>query len=233
MKQKDQVVAALERNGGYATFSELNHLLDFSNWKSKSPAATVRCIVQRHPELFYKIMPGLWGLVSMKTTIASVGVKAESSAYTHAYYQGLLVEIGNAKGFGTYVPQQDKNRPYSHKTLGDVATVGKMYDFGYDKLMRRARTVDAVWFNERKMPSMFFEVEHTTDIQNSLDKFYELQDFRSRYFIVADVSRKPKFEDLMSFSRYDAIRKLVGFYDYAKLVKWHQVVLEESACAIV
>ena len=41
--------------------------------------------------------------------------------------------------------------------------------------------MDVIWFNERKMPYRFYEVEHSTNISNSLDKFYELQDFRADF----------------------------------------------------
>ena len=37
------------------------------------------------------------------------------------------------------------------------------------EITNRARTVDVIWFNERLMPHTFFEVEHSTDFQNSLE----------------------------------------------------------------
>ena len=63
------------------------------------------------------------------------------------------------------------------KHLSEVADTYSLPLFTYDSLLRKARTVDVIWFNERQMPSDFYEVEHTTDIKNSLSKFYELQDF--------------------------------------------------------
>lgn len=82
------------------------------------------------------------------------------------------------------------------------------------------------------MPHAFFEVEHTTDIQNSLDKFFELQDFNSRFFIVSSKGNIRHFEDLISWSRYEEIRKRVKFYDYEKLVKLHATKLAELECAM-
>lgn len=98
--------------------------------------------------------------------------------------------------------------------------------------MRKAKTVDAIWFNAREMPHSFFEVEHTTDIQNSLDKFFELQDFNARFFIVAARERLRRFEYLLSWSRYAEIRRRVKFYDYEKLVKLHSAKLAELECAM-
>ncbi len=77
-----------------------------------------------------------------------------------------------------------------------------------------------------------FEVEHSTDIQNSPDKFFELQDFSSKFFIVATQTKIRRFEDLLGWSRCAEIRKRVKFYDYEKLVKLHAAKLAERECAM-
>lgn len=68
--------------------------------------------------------------------------------------------------------------------------------------LRKAKTVDVIWFNERQMPSDFYEVEHTTEIKHSLFKFYELQDFFAKFYIVADVCRKEEFKDKINVSMF-------------------------------
>ena len=105
-----------------------------------------------------------------------------------------------------------------------------MPEFTYDTLIKRARTIDVIWFNERKMPCGFYEVEHTTDIRNSLSKFYELQDFRAAFHIIADESRHAQFNDIISASMYNPIRDLVRFVSYEKLVKQYEkerIVVED------
>ena len=232
MTQVEQVVGALEKCGGYATFSELNQHVDTSAWRTKTPAASIRRIVQTHPKLFYRIVPGQWGLVSMKRKIEGAGADCRNQEYTHGYYQGLLVDIGNAEAYKTFVPAQDRNREYQHGKLGDFATLPKIYEFANSRLMRKAKTVDTIWFNAREMPHAFFEVEHSTDIQNSLDKFFELQDFNAKFFIVATQAKIRRFEDLLGWSRYAEIRRRVKFYDYEKLVKLHAAKLTERECAM-
>ena len=61
MLQKDYVIEAMRANGGYATFQQLNKLVDYSSWGTKTPAATIRAIVQKNDE-FFRIQPGLWAL---------------------------------------------------------------------------------------------------------------------------------------------------------------------------
>lgn len=101
--------------------------------------------------------------------------------------------------------------------LSEIVTLNSMPIFTYDNLLRRARTVDVVWFNERQMPCGFYEIEHTTDIKNSLSKFYKLQDFRADFVIIADEKRREQFNDIMSFSMYEPIRRFVKFVSYDNL----------------
>lgn len=76
------------------------------------------------------------------------------------------------------------------------------------------------------MPNAFYEVEHSTNIINSLNKFYELQDFRAKFFIVADKKRKHEFEDKISQSIYNSIKPLVNFVDYETLANQHSKMAE-------
>ena len=105
--------------------------------------------------------------------------------------------------------------------LGDIADTCVLPQFTYDKLLRKARTVDVIWFNEREMPSDFYEVEHTTDIKNSLSKFYELQDFFTKFYIVADVCRKNEFNDKINVSIFNDIKSRVQFLDYGRVVSMY------------
>jgi len=199
MTQEQQVIETLRSIGGYATLRRLNELVDFSTWATKTPEASVRRIVQNSREIF-KIQPGLWALEEMRDVVLrrfeiKPGNKKSEEVFTHGYYQGLLVEIGKFRRLTTYVPAQDQNRLFIDKKLGEITDTTELPDFTYDDLKRRARTIDVIWFNERNMPSDFYEVEHTTDIKNSLTKFYELQDFNAGFFIVADASRKKEYED--------------------------------------
>ena len=121
----------------------------------------------------------------------------------------------------TYIPAQDKNRLFIGKHLGEVADTIVLPKFTYDNLLRKARTIDVIWFNKREMPSDFYEVEHTTDIKNSLSKFYELQDFFTKFYIVADACRKKEFNDKIHVSMFTAIESRVRFLDYNEVATMH------------
>ena len=230
MTQKEYVIEAMRRNGGYATFQQLNQMVDFSTWKTKTPQASIRQIVQVYDE-FFRIRPGLWALTECKDDVLRRFDIVENDAgsdelFTHSYYQGIIVELGNMHNYTTYVPNQDKNKKFLEKKLCEITTEPELPDFTYEAIRNRAKTVDVIWFNERRMPFRFYEVEHSTNITNSLDKFYELQDFRADFYIIADESRRSQFNSLMERNIYSSIRNYVRFFNYNNLINQYS---KESA----
>lgn len=226
LTQTQQVINTLREQGGYATLGNLYHLVDTSTWATKTPNESIRRIVQQSQEIF-KIRPGLWALEECRDEVMQIfelkpGNKKSEEQFTHGYYQGLLVEIGKFRQLKTYVPAQDQNRIFIDKRLGEITDTTELPDFTYENLKRRARTIDVIWFNERNMPSDFYEVEHTTDIKNSLSKFYELQDFSAGFYIVADTSRKKEFEDKLHVSMFAAIENRVRFLNYMQVVNLYE-----------
>jgi hypothetical protein len=141
--------------------------------------------------------------------------------YSHYFFQGLVTEIGSLKGFQTFVPAQDKNKPYAKKKLRDVATLPKLYEFTYREVLRKAQTIDVAWFNVRRYPNSLFEIEHSTDIYNSLLKFMELQDFRTGFYIVADDQRRAEFDSKISSNTFSSIKPFVKFWNYDIVVDLH------------
>lgn len=223
--QEYQVIEALRKEGGFATLRRLNEIVNFSTWKTKTPEASVRRIVQDSLSIF-RIQPGLWALEDCREKVLKKfkikeGNKNSEEQFSHGYYQGLLIEIGKYRNRMTYIPPQDKNRQFLDRHLGEVADTYTIPLFTYKSLLRKAKTIDVIWFNERKMPSEFYEVEHTTDIKNSLSKFYELQDFFAKFYIVADVCRKEEFNDKINVSMFAPIKSRVQFLDYERVVAMH------------
>lgn len=233
MKQYEAVIEAMRRNGGYATLGHLYQTaisIPGCNWGTKTPFASIRRIVQTYPDHFFKIRPGLWALTSEREAIlkqlALDAASLKGERFGHSYYQGLLVEIGNLKRFRTFVPYQDKNKLFLDRKLSEVSTLKEFYSFTYDSLLRRGRTIDVSWFNDRQMPVSFFEVEHSTDIRNSLLKFLEFQDFRINFYIVADKIRHREFQNKISSHAFSPIRGSVKFLDYERLAAWHLKTFE-------
>jgi len=229
MKQYEAVIKVMEQNGGYATLGLLYQKvlkLRGYKWRTKTPDASIRRIVQDE-RFFFKIKPGLWALKSHKKLLPpemlpSKRETQEQQEFNHSYYQGLLVQIGNLQNYETFIPTRDKEQRFlERKKLGNLATLEKLYPFSYPHIVKRARTIDVVWFNSRKMPASIFEVEHTTRIKNSLIKFVELQDFRTDMVIVAKERLENYFQKVLSFSAFQPIKRCVKFLSYQQLADYH------------
>ena len=241
MKQYEAVIQTLEKLGGVATLGQLNQeVFKIKNceWKTKTPFASIRRIVQEN-ENIYKIKPGLWALKSYQKELEQKGIIIETEKnkdskevidFNHSYYQGLLVSIGNLKKLGTFVPNQDKNRMFLHEKLGDLRTLKELPKYSYDSFVSRSSTIDVIWFNNRNMPDSFFEVEYSTDIQNSLLKFDDLIDFSARMFIVADSVRKDEYEKKIRYSAFTDLVKnnRVKFLSYNELEKYYTIEIEKQ-----
>jgi hypothetical protein len=234
MTQHDAVVKAMKENGGYATFGRLYQTvlqIPDCTWGTKTPFASIRRIVQKSPA-FFRIKPGLWGLTEHKETVLKrlsldpEVTQEKVEVFNHTYYQGLILEIGNIKGYNTWIPDQDKNKTFLEKKLSEIASLTCIPLFTYKNLVDRARTIDVIWFNKRGFPDSFFEVEHSTNIYNSLLKYVEFQDFRVKLYIVADATRRGEFKDKLSSNAFVPIQDHVRFIDYKALSHLHAKVAE-------
>lgn len=243
MKQYEAVIQTLESLGGVATLGQLNQevfKIAECEWKTKTRFASIRRIVQTNKEI-YKVQRGLYALVKCKKSLEQNGIvqltkknadSEEVRQFTHGHYQGMLLTIGNLRGMETYAPNQDRNRPFGRQKIGEVRTKDRLPEFGYGELVRRASTIDAVWLNARHMPDSFFEVEHSTDIQNSLLKFADLQDFNARMFIVADASRRRSFVEKIGYAAFGCFCESRGcevrFLSYDELEKQYVQAIAAS-----
>jgi hypothetical protein len=245
MKQHEAVIHTLENLGGVATLSELYdnvRKIKECNWKTKTPNESIRRIVQTRPKEIYKIKPGLYGLLKFKTEIENKGIIAETKKNinssilkesNHTYYQGLLLQIGNYKGFQTFAPQQDKNKLFKHnKRIEDIRTLNRIYNYSYDELVRRSATIDVIWFNERKMPDSFFEVEYSPEFQNSLIKYCDLRDFNVNMVVVSDKKQKDKLNTKLNFSVFKQIKQNIQFWNYERVVLEYEYAYKLSKSII-
>jgi len=233
MKQYEAVIIALEKLGGQAILADLYHetmKVEDCKWETKTPFASIRRIVQQRPEIF-KVRPGLWALKAYQKKLGLVENADKDKSQVeqnHSYYQGILLSIGNLRGYKTFSPNQDKNRLFVNEPLKDVRTLQEIPKFSYEEFIRRCSTVDVVWFNNHLMPSSLFEIEHSTDFQNSLIKFSDLQDFSTRMIIVTDDNRKREFLQKIQSSVFAEVSKRVDFLGYESLVKQYEMDLLKS-----
>jgi hypothetical protein len=236
MKQYEAVILALEKLGGQATLASLYRealKIKGSEWKTKTPFASIRRIVQVHPEIF-RVRPGLWALRSYQNRLnlteydTKRQLSAEEIEQNHAFFQGMLLSIGNMRKFNTYLPNQDKNKLFINRPLRELRSLKEIPGYSYENIVKRSSSIDVIWFNTRLMPHSIFEIEHSTDFQNSLIKFLDLQDFNTRMVIVADAVRKAEFDKKIEYYAFAALKNRVDFLRYDRLVEQYENEIKKS-----
>lgn len=221
----------MEENGGYATLSYLyEKVLRVPGviWNTKTPFASIRRIVQ-DDRFFFKVKPGLWALKSYRNNlpleilalIEEDKEEVKEKKITHSYYQGMIIEIGNIKGFKTYIPPQDKNKKFLNKPLKKLVKLDRILKFTYDDIIQKIYSIDVIWFNERKFPAYVFEIEHSTDFKNALLKFLELQDFNVQMYVISHKARKKEFVSRMKFSAFAPLKEKAHFITYEDVAQWY------------
>ena len=241
MTQAQAVIETIDKLGGIATLNQINqHVFEVEDclWKTKTPFASVRRIVQQTKGI-YKIKPGLYALETHRKQLEQDGITVQTEknknseevkAFNHSYYQGLLLEIGRMRHLDTFVPNQDKNKMFIKTPLGEIRTLQTIPQYSYTDLVERSSTIDVIWFNDHRMPHSFYEIEHSTDIQNSLLKFNDLKDFSARMVIVADEKRHAEFGSKMNYVAFNVLRenKRVAFLSYESLDKQYEQELQKQ-----
>lgn len=247
MTQAQAVIETIEALGGIATLTQINQKIfeiKDCKWGTKTPFASIRRIV-RHTKGIYPIKQGLYALESHRKQLEQDGIieqteknkdSEEVKTFNHAYYQGLLLEIGKMRHLLTFVPDQDKNKKFLQTPLGEIRTFSSIPHYSYPTIVKRSSTIDVIWFNGHQLPHSFFEIEHSTDIQNSLLKYNDLQDFYIRMFIVAEEKRRQEYLKKLSYDAFDTLRenKRVKFVSYELLEKqYEQELLKQQLDFII
>lgn len=235
MTQTQAVIETIEALGGIATLTQINQKIfeiKDCNWGTKTPFASIRRIV-RHTKGIYPIKKGLYALESHRKQLEQEGIIVQTEKnkdsdevknFNHAYYQGLLLEMGKMRHLSTFVPDQDKNKLFLKTPLGEIRTLSSIPQYSYPSIVKRSSTIDVIWFNDNQLPHSFFEIEHSTDIQNSLLKYNDLQSFYVRMVIVADEKRYQEYLNKLSYAAFNELRmnKRVAFLSYESLDKQYE-----------
>lgn len=223
----EAIERAIIQNGYIATLKEIYKIAPvFKNFSGLTPDRTINERVQRDKR-FIKLKPGLYGLADHLDRLPDEfnpkvsKTQADEDKITHAYIQGMLLEIGNSRGFQTFAP--DKSARFTTQKLCDIMTLQEIPKFTFDHILQSTKFIDVIWFNERNFPDTIFEVENSTNFRNSLVKFVELQDFATSMIMIApnDKSKLNKYNQEIEKSAFSSIKDRVKFRNYDKVVGFY------------
>ena len=220
----EAIEQAIIQNGYIATLEEIYQIAPtLKQFNGLTPDRTINERVQRDKR-FVKLKPGLYGLKNYLEKLPDEfnpkisKTQADEDKITHAYIQGMLLEIGNINGFKTFAP--DKSGRFTSKKLCDIMTLKEIPKFTYEHILQSTRFIDVIWFNDRNFPNSIFEVENSTNFRNSLVKFVELQDFTTSMIMIApnEKSKINKYNQEIEKSAFAAIKDRVKFFNYDKII---------------
>lgn len=220
----EAVELAIIANGYIATLKDIYRLAPtFKQFKGLTPDRTINERVQRDKR-FVKLKPGLYGLAAYLDKLPDEynpkveKTEADEEKITHAYIQGMLLEVGNLRGLQTFAP--DKSGRFTSQKLCDIMTLQEIPHFTFDHILQSTRFIDVIWFNQRNFPNSVFEIENSTNFRNSLVKFVELQDFDTSMYLIAphDKSKLNKYQQEIEKSAFASIKDRVKFYDYDTII---------------
>lgn len=190
-----------------------------------TPLNTIQERVQRDKR-FTRIGLGVYALTEHLDKLPRAiepQTSVEKATHKHTEIQGMIIEIGNMKGFDTYTP--DRSKLFVSKKLGNLATLSEFPNFTYDRIIRAIKFIDVAWFNPRGFPERLFEVEDSTDFRGSLVKFAELQDFNTSFNLVASAERRTKYDREVSKTAFANIISRCHFVNYSDVEEYYSASL--------
>lgn len=140
----------------------------------------------------------------------------------HGRVEGMLVEIGNMRGFETYTP--DKNVIFNGKKLADLISYQKVPHFTYLDRIKKIEQIDVLWLKDG-YPIKTFDVETSTDFTKALVRCYQLKYFITECFMIADEKKRSIFEDRIKTSPFNQIEKKIKYIENITVFKDYQNIL--------
>lgn len=131
------------------------------------------------------------------------------------------MELGNLRRQQTFVPKQDRGKVFLGRPLSSLIIIEELYPFTYPETVRRAASVDVIWFNQRNFPTEFIEVENTTDMHGALLKFVIFDAFHSTFRVVAPAARKNEFESKLAHPSFQSVAGRTRFTSYEVVADMH------------
>jgi hypothetical protein len=226
-----EAIEQIMLHNGY--LASLQHIYrEFHKYRAltgKTPFNTIQERVQRDKR-FTRIGLGLYALTKFLDKIQKEEEprkEKEKVEYQHARIQGMLLEIGELQQYETYT--YDKNKTFDGKPLGLIMSIKECPEFTYPNIIQQSvKFIDVIWFNERKFPFSVYEVENSTDFRSALIKFFELQDFTTKFFVVSPEERRQKFYKEIEKRAFVPIANRCNFKSYDDIERYYQALLNYS-----
>ncbi len=235
----EAIERVLKDNGGSASLEKMYaDILKFRDVsKNQHWQATLRGILyrdMRQRDRVVRVGLGVFGLkeaaLAQSTFQQVVNRKTVLTSSRHSSTQGMLIELGNFYGYETYTA--DPNEYFDEKRLGNISSLPQVPNFtGFDDLLNQVKKIDVVWFSkraQRAFPKVAFEVENTPEFGRSMLKLYQLRDFKTDFYLVADQNKQALFNKRLTNEPFDEMKEEFRFRSFEEVTQLYVAAAKHS-----
>lgn len=219
MTKVEAITKVMEDNNGTATLSDIYRNIekyyptakDSKNWEAGLRGVLYREIRNKHR--FKKIGLSIYALLDYKEEPVP---KKGDAIRMHSYIEGICLELGTYKDYNTYTA--DPSALYRDNIqLRNFATLNDIPKFSYDEIINEVKRIDVIWFNKKGLmfPKMVFEiVDSISTLDGAFNRSLQLNNFRTKFYIVAPEKHREKFDKTIHLERYNQFMERFQFINY-------------------
>lgn len=233
MTKVDAIEQVMIANGGSASLNQIYEQIEKyypSAKQSETWDAGLRGVLYRelkHGNRFKKIGLSIYAVSDYQEEKRP---PKSDKVRQHSFMEGVCLELGNAQRFKTFTA--DPSMLYRDNTyLHDIATLKHLPDFTYPEIVHEARLVDVIWMNDRKLsfPQYAFEVvDSIGTLDGAFKRCMQMQNFRTKFFIVAPEKHRTKYEQTIDLEIYQNARDRFSFLSYDLVLETYEHVVKGS-----
>lgn len=229
----EAIEQVLRDNGGVASLDVLyrdivkyRDITTNREWK-----ATLRGILYREIQQKGHIVRVGLGVFALQNTVSKPtlfqritrGENIQRKWLNHVNVEGMLLELGNFYGYDTYTANAQKY--FDNKPLASIATLKDLPPFTFPDLLEQLRWIDVLWFERkpRPFPKFAFEVEIRPDFRSALLRLYQLRDFNTVLYVVADDTKRKLFEKCLQYEPFRTLHHRFAFLPIDKVLRLYQL----------
>jgi hypothetical protein len=142
----------------------------------------------------------------------------------HSYIEGICIELGNFKKFGTYTA--DPSAVFKDNIhLMDISALKEIPHFTYHDIIKEVKRIDVIWFNKKgfQFPKQVFEVvDSIGTLTGAFNRSLQLLNFRTDFYIVAPEQHKTKFDQMVHLEPYNRYIDNFKFINYDDIIALYE-----------
>ena len=224
MTKVEAIEHVLQDNGGAASWSYIydNIVRYYPAAKvSKEWEAGIRGVLYRDlNKRFKRVGLSLYALIDYKEEKTPKTDKVRM----HSLMEGICIELGNFKNYDTYTA--DPSAIYRDNVrLQNLVTTIDLPPFTYPEILQETKRIDVLWFNQKSLQFPQYAIEVVDSIgtlNGAFNRCLQLQNFRTKFIIVAPEKHHEKYEQTLKLEAYQKEQDRFKFLNYDDLQTIYQ-----------